>query len=112
MLNTSDILRGLTDTLILAQLIPQDSYDYELNKNISTKSDGLLEFKEATLYTSFRRLEENNCISSYWGDEQSGARRRYYSITPAGKKLYEENAKDWQKIKYLIDQFISQPAEN
>ncbi len=110
MLNTSDILRGLTDTLILAQLVPQDSYGYELNKNISSKSGGQLEFKEATLYTTFRRLEENNCITSYWGDEQSGARRRYYSITPEGKRLYEENCKDWQKIKYLIDQFIGQSA--
>lgn len=108
MLNTSEILRGLTDTLILAQLSINDSYGYELNKNISTKSNGLLEFKEATLYTSFRRLEENNCIASYWGDEQSGARRRYYSITQTGRKLYEENSNDWQKIKQLIDQLIGQ----
>lgn len=97
MLNTSEILRGLTDTLILAQLNINDSYEYELNKNISTKSNGLLEFKEATLYTSFRRLEENNCITSYRGDEQSGTRRRYYSITQTGRNLYEENSNDWQK---------------
>ena len=79
MLNFSEILRGLTDTIILAELIEGDSYGYQINKAISELSEGSFELKEATLYTSFRRLEEKKLISSYWGDENSGARRRYYS---------------------------------
>ena len=47
-------------------------------------TDGRYELKEATLYTAFRRLEEAGCIRSYWGDEATGARRRYYAITEAG----------------------------
>ena len=57
-----------------------------INKVISEQSDSFFELKEATLYTSFRRLEESHYITSYWGDENSGARRRYYSITENGKK--------------------------
>ena len=81
MLNFSEILRGLTDSIILAQLTQGDSYGYQINKSINEISENAFELKEATLYTSFRRLEEKAYISSYWGDENSGARRRYYSIT-------------------------------
>lgn len=104
MLNLSDVLRGLTDTIILAQLTRGDSYGYVINKTLQEITHGQFELKEATLYTTFRRLEAAGCIQSYWGDETSGARRRYYAITPAGRALYEENMRDWENIRGLIDQ--------
>lgn len=107
MLNYSDILRGLTDTIILAQLAKGDSYGYQINKTISELSEKSLELKEATLYTSFRRLEESKLISSYWGDENSGARRRYYSITELGKQAFAENRDDWEKIQKMVSRLIS-----
>ncbi len=102
MLNFSDILRALTDTLILAQLAEGDSYGYQINKSINGLSNGEFELKEATLYTSFRRLEEKQLINPYWGDENSGARRRYYAITDEGRNLLEENRKDWERIQGLV----------
>jgi len=107
MLNYSDILRGLTDTIILAQLKQGDSYGYQINKNISELSDKTLELKEATLYTSFRRLEEAGFISSYWGDENSGARRRYYSITDKGREELNENEAAWEKMQTIMTKLIS-----
>ena len=107
MLNTSDILRVFTDSIILAQLNISDSYGYAINKVISEQSDSFFELKEATLYTSFRRLEDSQYITSYWGDENSGARRRYYSITENGKKYLEENINDWQKIKSLLEKVLT-----
>lgn len=104
MLNLSGVLRGLTDTIILAQLTRGDSYGYVINKTLQEITHGQFELKEATLYTTFRRLEAAGCIQSYWGDETSGARRRYYTITPAGRALYEENMRDWENIRRLIDQ--------
>ncbi|MCR5765580.1 MAG: PadR family transcriptional regulator [Treponema sp.] len=106
MLNFSEILRGLTDTIILAQLSKGDSYGYQINKAISEASEKAFELKEATLYTSFRRLEENELISSYWGDENSGARRRYYSITDKGRMFFDENQRDWERINNLVKRLI------
>mgnify|MGYP001088180906 FL=1 len=45
----SDLIRGHTDVIILAQLIKKDSYGYEINKVIQHKSKGMYELKEATL---------------------------------------------------------------
>ncbi|MEG0019218.1 MAG: PadR family transcriptional regulator [Oscillospiraceae bacterium] len=106
MLVMSDIIRGYTDTIILSQLSKNDSYGYEINKVIQEITKGEYELKEATLYTTFRRLEAAEQIVSYWGDETTGARRRYYAITDAGRAMYKENLQDWQRAKTIIDALL------
>ena len=107
----SDLIRGHTDTIILARLSGGDNYGYEINKSIQQRTDGKYELKEATLYTAFRRLEQAGCISSYWGDEQTGARRRYYSITEAGHDTYSRLIDEWKTAKTMIDKLIEMEGE-
>lgn len=102
----SDLIRGHTETIILAQLCLNDSYGYQINKAIRDKTNQEYELKEATLYSAFRRLEESGYICSYWGDEGSGARRRYYTITPEGRAAYSERKDEWEKSKKIIDVLI------
>lgn len=102
----SDMIRGHTDTIILAQLMQGDSYGYKINRAIEVKTDGQYELKEATLYTAFRRLEQLGLITSYWGDESTGARRRYYSITQAGEQAYYSMLAEWEQSKGLIETLI------
>ncbi len=104
---TADLIRGHTETIILAHLSESDSYGYEINKHIQEKSDNKYELKEATLYGAFRRLEDNGCIISYWGDEQTGARRRYYKITDEGRNQLSISSKEWHVAKHLIDKLIA-----
>lgn len=104
---TADLIRGHTETIILAQLYNGESYGYKINKAIQQASLGKYELKEATLYGAFRRLEENGYISSYWGDESTGARRRYYLITPAGKDFFFKSWSEWDYAKKLIDKLIN-----
>ena len=102
----SDLIRVHTDTIILAHLTEEDSYGYKINKDIQIKTDNQYELKEATLYTAFRRLESAGYICSYWGDENTGARRRYYSITPEGDLAYQRMKAEWEEAKGLIDILI------
>ncbi|WP_195984832.1 PadR family transcriptional regulator [Clostridium sp. D33t1_170424_F3] len=103
---TADMIRGHTDTIILRELLDKDSYGYEINKAIQEKTDNQYELKEATLYTAFRRLEQAGYIQSYWGNETTGARRRYYTITEEGRALYQNAIADWAHAKLLIDKLI------
>jgi DNA-binding PadR family transcriptional regulator len=103
---SSDLLRGHTDTIVLRILMNGDSYGYEIYKKIIEKSEGLYELKEATLYSSFRRLEEEGSITSYWGDETLGGRRKYYRITPQGENIFRSNKEDWEFTKKIIDQLL------
>jgi len=101
-----DLIRGHTDAIILARLMRSDSYGYEINKTISTLSSGRFELKEATLYTAFKRLEEQGCIASYWGNSGAGARRRYYTITAQGKETYRTLMGEWNETKEIMDKLL------
>lgn len=103
---SSDLLRGHTDTIILKLLCGGDKYGYEISKLINTDSGGEYELKEATMYSSLKRLEGDGCITSYWGDETQGGRRRYYRIMPAGKTLYKENKRQWENAKKILDRLL------
>ncbi len=105
---TSDLIRGHTDTIILAALMKGDNYGYKINRMIYDMTSGSYELKEATLYTSFKRLEEAGCICSYWGDEATGARRRYYTITNHGKDIYKRSVEEWNETKMIVDKLISE----
>ncbi len=103
---SSDLLRGHTDTIILKLLISGDKYGYEISKLIYSNSKGEYELKEATMYSSLKRLENEAGITSYWGDETQGGRRKYYNITEKGKAIYSENKKKWEFAKQILDQLL------
>lgn len=102
----ADLIRGHTDTIILAALLQEDSYGYRINRTLCELTDGRFELKEATLYTAFKRLEEAGYIRSYWGDEATGARRRYYAITPDGRTAYGRLMQEWQEASSMIEKLI------
>lgn len=108
MLITSDAIRGYIDTIILSHLDREDSYGYEINKTVKEKTKGNYELKEATLYTAFKRLEEQGCIQSYWGERDTGARRKYYRLTPLGKVELARQREDWKQAKEIISILIEE----
>jgi DNA-binding PadR family transcriptional regulator len=58
------------------------------------------------MYSSLKRLEGDGCITSYWGDESQGGRRRYYRITAKGQTVYAENKVNWEYAKRILDQLL------
>ncbi|MDR1905697.1 MAG: PadR family transcriptional regulator [Clostridiales bacterium] len=103
---SSDILRGHTETVILKILLEKDSYGYEITKRILEDSHGRIDIKDATIYMAFRRMEIDGLICTYWGDGIGGARRRYYSITDKGRKLYAEKLEEWIDIDKILNNLI------
>ncbi len=103
---SSDLLRGHIDTIILRLLADRDQYGYGITRLVLERSGHLLELKEATMYSSLKRLEKNGYITSYWGDETQGGRRRYYHITRSGRELYRKNKQDWDRAKRILDKLL------
>lgn len=104
---SSEILRGNTETIILAILSKKDSYGYEIMKTIIEGGEGLFSIKDATIYTAFKRMEKNKLISSYWGDEDGSARRKYYTITQEGRDEYRRKVDEWEKINIVLNKLIT-----
>ena len=96
---TSDLIRGNTDTIILSCLERGDSYGYRINKTVREIAGGEYEIK---------RLEESGSITSYWGEENTGARRRYYRITDRGRAVLKGLRRDWELSKNIIDKLTKE----
>ena len=107
----SELIRGRVDAVILANLMNRDSYGYEINKAILRKSSGKYELNEATLYTAFKRLIDMGYITTYWGEGDIGARRKYYKITAGGAQAYQRMLAEWQEAKNLMDNILSIEGE-
>ena len=102
----SDLIRGSIDAIILHVLSQGDSYGYEILKEIATASQGDYEMKEPSLYTSLKRLETQGFVSSYWGDETQGARRKYYRICDAGYHRVTGSHRALMRVRRIIDRLL------
>jgi len=105
---SSDLLRGHTDTIVLGSLLNQDRYGFEIYNRILERTGEQYELKETTLYSSYKRLERDGYITSYWGDETQGARRRYYHITNEGRELYHQNKLDLEFTQKIINDLLKE----
>ncbi len=103
-----EMLKGYIDIIILAMLYDEDLYGYELAKRVKEKSESAFELKEGTLYLAFKRLEQNQLIESYWGDEGAGGRRKYYKLLQRGRESIQERKTEWESLKQIIDMFLKE----
>lgn len=90
--------KGLLDICVLAELDRQDSYGYQIIKDISP----IIEISESTLYPILKRLEQRGCLTTY-SQEYEGRLRRYYRITADGKRKIGEFCEEWSAITDIID---------
>lgn len=102
----SDVMRGYNDLMILFLLLEEDSYGYEISRQIREIANEKYVMKETTLYSAFTRLEKMGYITSYFGTETNGKRRTYYRITESGKDFYREKCQEWHLVKEVVDRFI------
>lgn len=103
---SSEMLRGNTETIILAILINSDSYGYAVLKRINERGGGIFDLKDATIYTTIKRMENDGLITTYWGEENTGARRKYYHITERGKEYYQQKIKEWKEVNHILNNLI------
>jgi DNA-binding PadR family transcriptional regulator len=97
-----EMLKGSIDILLLSLIDKEDLYGYEIAKRLKEKSNDFYSMGEGTLYPALQRLEKQKLIKAYWGDSESGGRRKYYSITEEGKKELSKKLNDWDVLNHLI----------
>ncbi len=106
-----DLLRGSTDSLLLFLIDePGYTYGYRLIKEIEKRSLGFFHFKEGTVYPALRKLEHDGLIQGEWQELPNGQGRRYYRITPEGKKVLRKKIAEWQGFATAVN-LIFNPTE-
>ncbi len=95
-------LDGNMETLLLAVLNEGPSYGYQMVQDLNAKAPGILKTGEGTIYPVLHRLEERALIQSSWREGETGRQRRYYRITPKGKKALSDNRLQWDALKKVM----------
>ncbi len=100
----SKIARGSAELAILALLDEQPLYGFEISRRIDERTQGALRFTLASLYPMLYGLEKRKWIAGKWQSNEAGRDRRYYSLTPAGKKQLAPLRQEWRGFFQALDQ--------
>lgn len=94
--------KGVLEMCVLALLAQRDFYGFELVETISSYVD----ISEGTIYPLLRRLTQEDYVTTYLQESNSGPPRKYYRMTTHGKQFTETLLQDWQNFSKKIDQLI------
>src|SRR5436305_11034655 len=95
---TRDLQKGSAEMVILALLEARTRHGYELAKLIESQSKNRLQFHVASLYPMLYRLERKGLVEGKWVEKAGERRRRFYRLTPAGKKALARQRRTWREF--------------
>jgi len=84
--------------MVLASLERRSRHGYEIAKLIDDRSGAVLRFHVASLYPMLYRMERRAWIEGKWVEKAGQRRRRYYKLTPAGRKVLGEQRRNWREL--------------
>ena len=99
-------IKGSLPLLILHNLAGGPSHGYQISKSIKQQSDGVLNFKEGTLYPTLHSLEKQGMIEGF-REKENGRVRRYYRLTDQGASLLEAQKQEWAQFSQAVNTILS-----
>ena len=99
--------RGLLDVCVLAAIKNEDSYGYQIIKDMKP----YVEISESTLYPILRRLETSEYLTVR-SVEHNGRLRKYYRITQLGRERIAAFAEEWKEIMSIYQFVVREDEKN
>ncbi len=95
--------KGILDLCVLAVISRKEVYGYGLKMELSK----VLAISENTLYPLLRRLKNDGFLTTYAVMTEQGHTRRYYRITEAGRRHFEEQKAEWNEWVQAVQLIIN-----
>ena len=99
--------KGTLPTLILEALAQEPSHGYRIAQKIKERSQGVLDFKEGTLYPALHKLENEGMVESY-DTVEKGRPRRHYRITRSGRAMLKKDRAEWQTLSQAVTMILGE----
>lgn len=97
--------KGCLELAILAALWDGKRYGLEILRWLESDSDLIV--SEGTVYPLLSRLKALGLVRSEWVESEAGHPRKYYALTPAGKRRAMEMARIWKRFSSSMDQLLA-----
>ena len=98
-----ELKKGSAELLVLSLIEKRRRHGYEISRLIQARSDGALRFNVASLYPLLYRLEERGWMEGRWVEKAGQRRRRYYQLTPEGRKVLAAQRNKWQAFVLAVN---------
>ena len=97
MAESTDVLQGTLDMLILKSLSLEPMHGFGITKRIEQTSQGVFRVNPGSLLLAFQRMERDGLIKPEWRSSENNRRAKYYAITAKGRKRLKAQAGDWAR---------------
>ena len=108
---STDLLQGTLDLLILKTLAPEPMHGWGVAQRIQQISKDVLQIGQGSLYPGLYRLEYKGWIRSDWGMSENNRRAKFYSLTARGRKQLESQLENWDRLSNAIALVLGRVAE-
>lgn len=106
MTNLQQLRKGSTPLLILSILAAEKMYGYQIMRELERRSQGYFSMTAALLYPALHQLEMDGLLKSEWQAGQGRRKRKYYAITPKGRKALVANRAEWTRFIANLQQAL------
>ena len=102
----TDFKRGSAELMVLASIEGRARHGYEIARLIDEQSGGGLRFHVASLYPMLYRMERRGWIDGKWVEKAGQRRRRYYRLTPHGRKALTAQRGTWRELLTALHKVV------
>lgn len=101
----SQLRRGALQYCVLALVAGEERYGFEIARTLGS-IDGLVT-GEGTLYPLLSRLKRDGHVATTWRESDAGPPRKYYAITPQGRRALTDFTTEWRRFRDAVDAILS-----
>ena len=102
MSQSTDILQGTLDLLILKTVALEPMHGWGVAQRIQQVSKEVLQVQQGSLYPALYRLERKGLIEGTWGESENNRRAKYYSLTDRGREQLEKEQAEWERLSSAV----------
>jgi transcriptional regulator len=106
MVSRTNLLQGTLDLLILKALALDSMHGLGIARRIEQITKGTFAVGPGSLFPALHRLEQVGWVSSTWGESETRRKAKYYRLTKAGRRQFETEVEQWEKISLAIAQAL------
>jgi PadR family transcriptional regulator, regulatory protein PadR len=102
----NDLVQGTLDLILLKILALEPLNGFAVSVRLKQISGDVLQVSDGSLYPALHKLEQQGWIRAEWKSSEHNRRAKYYSLTRAGRRQLEREAKNWNRLSAAISGIV------